>query len=40
MEVAGLVRKDREAGLRGIANVLSTLPAAEKEEVLRMLSRA
>lgn len=40
MEVASLVRKDREAGLRGIANMLSTLPTAEKEEVLKMLSKA
>ncbi|KAF2019851.1 hypothetical protein BU24DRAFT_128049 [Aaosphaeria arxii CBS 175.79] len=40
LEVASLVRKDREAGLKGIANMLSTLPTAEKEEVLRLLSKA
>ncbi|PVH91869.1 hypothetical protein DM02DRAFT_702585 [Periconia macrospinosa] len=40
MEVASLVRKDHESGFRGIANVLSTLPEAEKEEVIKMLSKA
>ncbi|KAF2004050.1 acetyl-CoA carboxylase-like protein [Amniculicola lignicola CBS 123094] len=39
-EVANLLRKDKEAGLRGVTQLLSTLPTAEKEEVLKMLSKA
>jgi acetyl-CoA carboxylase/biotin carboxylase 1 len=40
MEVAQLMRKDREGGLKGVMTLLSTLPTGEKEEVLKMLSRA
>ncbi|KAF2868139.1 acetyl-CoA carboxylase [Massariosphaeria phaeospora] len=39
-EVAQLMRKDREGGIRGVVSLLSTLPTGEKEEVLRMLSKA
>jgi len=39
-DVAGLLRKDKEAGLKGVAQVLSMLPLAEKEEVLRLLQKA
>jgi len=40
MEVAQLMRKDREGGLKGVVSLLATLPTSEKEEVLRMLSKA
>ncbi|KAF2263278.1 hypothetical protein CC78DRAFT_534155 [Lojkania enalia] len=40
MEVAQLIRRDRESGLKGVKTLLSTLPTSEKEEVLRMLSKA
>lgn len=40
MEAVGLLREDREGGLKGIVQMLATLPTAEKEEVLRALSRA
>ncbi|KAF2464339.1 uncharacterized protein BDR25DRAFT_272060 [Lindgomyces ingoldianus] len=40
MEVAQLIRKDREGGLKGVVQMLATLPTSEKEEVLRMLSTA
>lgn len=39
-DIAGLLRKDKEAGLKGVATVLSMLPVEEKEEVIRMLQRA
>jgi len=39
-DVAGLLRKDKEAGLKGVAQMLSMLPVAEKEEVLRLLQKA
>lgn len=39
-EVAGLLRKDREGGLRGVVQMLATLPTSEKEEVIRALARA
>lgn len=39
-EVAGLLRKDREAGLKGVMQLLATLPTAEKEEVLKLLGKA
>lgn len=40
MEVASLLRKDREGGLRGVVQMLATLPTSEKEEVLKALARA
>ncbi|KAF2646451.1 hypothetical protein P280DRAFT_415750 [Massarina eburnea CBS 473.64] len=40
MEIAQLMRKDREGGLKGVMALLSTLPTGEKEEVLKMLSKA
>ncbi|KAL1606439.1 acetyl-coenzyme-A carboxylase [Paraconiothyrium brasiliense] len=40
LEVAQLMRKDREGGLKGVMALLSTLPTGEKEEVLKMLSKA
>ncbi|PSN72199.1 hypothetical protein BS50DRAFT_569745 [Corynespora cassiicola Philippines] len=40
MEVAQLLRKDREGALKGVVSMLSTLPTAEKEELLRALSKA
>jgi acetyl-CoA carboxylase/biotin carboxylase 1 len=39
-DVAGLLRRDKDAGLKGVAQVLSMLPVAEKEEVLKLLQRA
>ncbi|KAH9861471.1 acetyl-coenzyme-A carboxylase [Plenodomus biglobosus] len=40
MEVAQLMRRDREGGLKGVVAMLSTLPTSEKEEVLKLLNRA
>jgi acetyl-CoA carboxylase/biotin carboxylase 1 len=40
LKVAQMISEDRESGLRGVMNLLSTLPTAEKEQVLNMLSRA
>jgi acetyl-CoA carboxylase/biotin carboxylase 1 len=40
MEVAQMLRRDREGGLKGIMAMLATLPTGEKEEVLRLLSKA
>lgn len=40
MEIAQLMRKDRDGGLKGVMTLLSTLPTSEKEEVLKMLSKA
>lgn len=40
LEIANLMRKDREGGLKGVMSLLSTLPTGEKEEVIKMLSRA
>ncbi|QIW94738.1 hypothetical protein AMS68_000256 [Peltaster fructicola] len=39
-DVASLLRSNKEGGLAGVAQVLSMLPVAEKEEVLRRLSKA
>ena len=39
-DVAALLRKDKEGGLKGVAQVLGMLPVAEKEEILRLLQRA
>ena len=39
-DIAGLLRKDKEAGLKGVATVLSMLPVEEKEEVIRLLQKA
>jgi acetyl-CoA carboxylase/biotin carboxylase 1 len=40
LKVAQLIRDDRESGLRGVIDLLSTLPTAEKEQVLKMFSKA
>ncbi|KAF2660587.1 hypothetical protein K491DRAFT_688039 [Lophiostoma macrostomum CBS 122681] len=40
MEVVGLLRKDREGGLKGVVQMLATLPTGEKEELVRMLTKA
>jgi acetyl-CoA carboxylase/biotin carboxylase 1 len=40
MEVARLMRKDREGGIKGVVNLLSTLPTSEKEMVIKALSKA
>ncbi|KAF2729821.1 hypothetical protein EJ04DRAFT_580361 [Polyplosphaeria fusca] len=40
MEVSQLIRRDREGGLKGVVQLLSTLPTSEKEEIVRMLSKA
>lgn len=39
-EVASLLRKDREAGMKGLKQMLSTLPTAEKEQLLKALMSA
>ncbi|KAF2454092.1 acetyl-CoA carboxylase [Lineolata rhizophorae] len=39
-DVAALLRKDKEGGLKGVAQMLGMLPTAEKEEVLKMLAKA
>ena len=39
-DVASLLRGNKTGGLKGVAQVLSMLPVAEKEEVLRWLSKA
>lgn len=39
-DVAALMRSNKEGGLAGVAQVLSMLPVAEKEEVLRRLAKA
>lgn len=39
-DVAALLRRDKEGGLKGVAQVLSMLPVAEREEVIRLLQRA
>lgn len=39
-DVAALLRSNKEGGLAGVAQVLSMLPVAEKEEVLRRLAKA
>jgi acetyl-CoA carboxylase / biotin carboxylase 1 len=39
-DVAALLRKDKEAGLKGVAQVLSMLPVQEKEELLKMLAKS
>ncbi|KKY14001.1 putative acetyl- carboxylase [Diplodia seriata] len=39
-QVAELVRKDREAGLKGVLAALETLPTGEKEELLKRLAAA
>jgi acetyl-CoA carboxylase/biotin carboxylase 1 len=40
MEVANMMGRDREAGLKGVMSLLSTLPTAEKEEIVKMLTSA
>ena len=40
LEIASLMRRDREGGLKGVLSLLSTLPTGEKEEVIKMLSKA
>ncbi|KAH8725486.1 acetyl-CoA carboxylase [Phaeosphaeriaceae sp. PMI808] len=40
LKVAALINEDRESGLRGVLNLLSTLPTAEKQEILKMFSKA
>jgi len=39
-QVAELLRKDKESGLKGVAQMVSMLPASEKEAILKMLSKA
>lgn len=39
-DVASLLRSNKEGGLAGVAQVLSMLPVAEKEEVLKRLAKA
>ena len=39
-EIATLMRKDKEGGIKGVMAMLSTLETAEKLEVLKMLGRA
>ena len=39
-DVAALLRGNKEGGLKGVAQVLSMLPVAEKESVLKFLSSA
>jgi acetyl-CoA carboxylase / biotin carboxylase 1 len=40
LKIAQLISDDRESGLRGVMNLLSTLPTAEKEQVIKMFSKA
>lgn len=40
LEIANLMRRDREGGLKGVMSLLSTLPTGEKEEVIKMLTKA
>ncbi|KAL9087549.1 MAG: hypothetical protein Q9159_003565 [Coniocarpon cinnabarinum] len=39
-DVAELIRRDKEGGLRGVSQVLGMLPVEEKESVLRALAKA
>lgn len=39
-DVASLLRSNKEGGLKGVAQVLSMLPVADKEEVLKYLAKA
>jgi len=39
-DVASLMRSNKQGGLKGVAQVLGMLPVAEKEEVLKWLSKA
>ncbi|KAF1816101.1 hypothetical protein P152DRAFT_470153 [Eremomyces bilateralis CBS 781.70] len=39
-DVAGLMRRDMEAGLKGVRTVLGMLPVGEREEILKMLQKA
>lgn len=39
-EVSALLVRDREAALRGVAQALSNLPTAEKQELLKQLAKA
>jgi len=39
-DVASLLRKDRDGGLKGVAQMLSMLPVEEKEQLLKMLAKA
>ncbi|KAJ8113953.1 hypothetical protein OPT61_g4050 [Boeremia exigua] len=40
LEIANLMRKDRDGGLKGVMALLSTLPTSEKEDVIKMLTKA
>jgi len=40
LKVAQLISEDRDSGLRGVMSLLSNLPTAEKEQVLKMFSKA
>ncbi|KAF1971051.1 acetyl-CoA carboxylase [Bimuria novae-zelandiae CBS 107.79] len=40
IEVATMIRTNREGGVKGLMTLLSTLPTSEKEELLKMLTRA
>jgi acetyl-CoA carboxylase/biotin carboxylase 1 len=39
-DVAALMRSNKDGGLAGVMQVLSMLPVAEKEEVIKRLSKA
>ena len=39
-DVAALLRKDRDAGLKGVAQVLGMLPVQEKDDLLKLLARS
>jgi acetyl-CoA carboxylase/biotin carboxylase 1 len=38
-DVAALLRKDKDGGLKGVAQVLSMLPLAEREEIIKKLMK-
>jgi acetyl-CoA carboxylase/biotin carboxylase 1 len=38
-DVAALIRKDKDGGLKGVAQVLSMLPLAEREEIIKKLMK-
>ncbi|KAF1988887.1 acetyl-CoA carboxylase acc1 [Aulographum hederae CBS 113979] len=39
-DVAGLMRKDREGALKGVKQMMEMMPVQEREELLKMLSKA
>jgi acetyl-CoA carboxylase/biotin carboxylase 1 len=39
-EISELMRHNREGGIKGVMTLLSTLPTAEKEELIKLLSKA